>query len=181
MLHMSMGHTGARRLPGAPGLLRVRCSLDEGWLEVRHTLQRATRELAEPKTEQAKRRIAVDEDTVAILRAHRVASLEASLAQPKRRKGADYLFTTREGTPVHARNLLRSFHEALARAGLPRQPFHQLRHGFATLMLEAGEELANVSKVLGHSTYATSVDFYGHLTPTISRRAASRMRDILAG
>ena len=99
MLHMSMGHTGARRLPGAPGLLRVRCSLDEGWLEVRHTLQRATRELSEPKTEQAKRRIAVDEDTVAILRAHRVASLEASLAQPKRRKGADYLFTSREGTP----------------------------------------------------------------------------------
>ncbi|MBX3031064.1 MAG: tyrosine-type recombinase/integrase [Chloroflexi bacterium] len=66
-------------------------------------------------------------------------------------------------------------------AGLPRQSFHQLRHGYATLMLEAGEELANVSKVLGHSTFATSVDFYGHLTPTISRKAADRMRGILAG
>ena len=56
-----------------------------------------------------------------------------------------------------------------------------LRHGFATLMLESGEELANISKVLEHSTLATTADFYGHLTPGISRRAAERMRMVLTG
>jgi site-specific recombinase XerC len=57
----------------------------------------------------------------------------------------------------------------------------QLWYGFATLMLESGEDLANVSNVLGHSMLATTADFCGHLTPTTSRRAADRMRGILAG
>lgn len=48
-------------------------------------------------------------------------------------------------------------------------------------MLESGEELANISKVLGHSTLSTTADFYGHLTPGISRRAAERMKSLLAG
>jgi len=47
--------------------------------------------------------------------------------------------------------------------------------------LEHGEEIANVSKLLGHSSLSTTADFYGHLTPAISRRAADRMRTILAG
>jgi site-specific recombinase XerD len=64
---------------------------------------------------------------------------------------------------------------------MPRRTFHQLRHGFATLLLENGEELANILKALGHSTFTTTVDFYGHLTPGISRRAADRMGAILAG
>jgi integrase len=79
------------------------------------------------------------------------------------------------------RNLVRSYHATLERAGIPRQPFHQLRHACATLLLESGEELANISKLLGHSSLATTADFYGHLTPDISRRAANRMGAILAG
>lgn len=151
--------------------------LDHGWLEVRHTLVRGTRELAPPKTEQARRRIALDEDTLAMLRAHRIAQASSRVPEHDR----DFVFTTRDGQPLHARNVLRMYHEALARAGLPRRPFHQLRHGFATLLLESGEELANISKVLGHSTFTTTVDFYGHLTPEVSRRAADRMRKILSG
>ena len=38
------------------------------------------------------------------------------------------------------------FQEALARAGLPRQRFHDLRHAYATLMIEDGEELASFSR-----------------------------------
>jgi hypothetical protein len=49
------------------------------------------------------------------------------------------------------------------------------------VLLESGEELATIYKVLGHSLFATTVDFYGHLTPSISRRAADRMGTILAG
>jgi len=66
-------------------------------------------------------------------------------------------------------------------SGLPRQPFHQLRHAYATLLLEDGEELANISKMLGHADVSTTANLYAHLTPAITRRAADRMGTILAG
>ena len=78
-------------------------------------------------------------------------------------------------------NVLRAFHGALGSAGLPRQPFHHLRHAYVTFQLEGGEELAKVSKILGHADLGTTADLYAHLTPTIARRAADRMDAILAG
>jgi integrase len=64
--------------------------LEEGLLHVRHTLQVGTRALADPKTEQAKRTIALDDETVALLRAHKVNLLETRLAT--RRKDGGFLF-----------------------------------------------------------------------------------------
>jgi integrase len=65
-------------------------------------------------------------------------------------------------------------------AAAPHQRFHDLRHAFATLALEAGEDLAVVSRILGHSTLATSADVYAHLTPAMLDRAAERM-DVILG
>jgi site-specific recombinase XerD len=38
-------------------------------------------------------------------------------------------------------------------------------HAYATLMLEAGEDLAMVSRSLGHSNISTAADTYAHVTP----------------
>ena len=51
----------------------------------------------------------------------------------------------------------------------------------ARLLLESGEELANISKLLGHADLGTTADLYGHLTPKIARQASDRMGAILAG
>jgi len=69
--------------------------------------------------------------------------------------------------------------EDLDRAGLPRQRFHDLRHAYATLMLSDGEELAVISKSLGHSNISTTADAYAHLTPALLERSANRMDGIL--
>jgi integrase len=39
----------------------------------------------------------------------------------------------------------------IARLGLPHQRFHDLRHAFATLIIESGEDLGVVSRTLGHA------------------------------
>jgi integrase len=67
----------------------------------------------------------------------------------------------------------------LQRLGLPRQRFHDLRHAFATLMIEGGEDLGIVSRILGHADFATTADVYAHLTPAMLDRAAERMSEIL--
>ena len=90
-----------------------------------------------------------------------------------------FVFTTRDGSPLDSRNVTRDLQAALENLGLPRQRFHDLRHAYATLMIEAGEDLAVVSRSLGHSTISTTADVYAHLTPAIQKRAASRMDAIL--
>jgi hypothetical protein len=59
--------------------------------------------------------------------------------------------------------------------------FHDLRHAYATLMIEAGEDLAVVSRSLSHADLSTTADVYAHLTPAILERAAGRMDRILGG
>lgn len=70
--------------------------------------------------------------------------------------------------------------QPLAKAGLPRQRFHDLRHAYATLMLESGDELTVISKNLGHSNLSTTADVYSHLTRTMQKQSAARMDAILA-
>jgi hypothetical protein len=69
---------------------------------------------------------------------------------------------------------------ALAAAGLPRQRFHDLRHACATPRLEQGEELAVVSRILGHASITTTANVYGHLTDAMLGRAADRT-DVILG
>ena len=122
-------------------LLALRWSdvdLDAGTVTIRHTLQRRTRELAEPKTDRSRRTLHVGSSTVAVFREHRSR-------QPVRGRDG-YVFTSRDGTTLDSRNVTQELQAALGRLGLPRQRFHDLRHAYATLMLEDGEELAVVSR-----------------------------------
>ncbi len=56
-----------------------------------------------------------------------------------------------------------------------------MRHAFATLLLEAGEEVAVISKMLGHADYSTTVNIYSHLSTERSRIAAARIDGLLKG
>ena len=163
------------------GLTWRMVDLDAGQLVVAYTLQRGTRELAEPKTARSRRAVPLPRSVVDALRQHRVHQVEQRLAAGPRWQDRDLVFSTAMGSPLDGRNVGQAFHAVLEAAGLPSQPFHHLRHAYATLQLEGGEELANVSKVLGHSDLGTTADLYAHLTPAIARRAADRMETILAG
>ena len=77
------------------------------------------------------------------------------------------------------RGLDAAFVRAQGRAGVRRQRFHDMRHAFATLLLDAGEEVAVISKMLGHADYATTVDVYSHLSRERSRVAAARIDGLL--
>jgi integrase len=154
--------------------------LDGGRLTIRHTLRLGTRELAEPKTERARRTLRLGIDTLSALREHRRRQLEERLAAGRRWVDGDFVFATSIGTPLDSRNVTKAFQRTLARAGLAHQRFHDLRHACATLLLEHGEELGVVSRILGHSQIATTADVYAHLTPAMLERSAARTDEILA-
>ncbi len=133
-------------------------------MTVRYSLSRGTRTLAEPKTERSRRTLRIPGAVVDALREHRRRQLEERIAAGPRWVDEGYVFATHQGRSLMARNV---------------QGFHGLRHCYATLMLEDGEELAVVSRTLGHSQLATTADVYAHLNPAMLERTAARMDGVL--
>ena len=158
-------------LEAIPAILTVR----------RQKPQRGRGGMAEPKTERARRSLVIPRAVVDVLREQKRRQRLDRLAHPGPAWDADHVFTTARGTALDARNVLRSFQAAIEAAGLPHQRFHDLRHAYATLQLEAGEDLDTVSRILGHANLATTADVYAHLTRGRQQRAADRMDAVLRG
>ena len=79
------------------------------------------------------------------------------------------VFCTRAGTPIEPRNLVRrEFEPALARAGLRKVRFHDLRHTYTALLLAQGVNVKAIQAQLGHGSVQTTLDRYGHLLPESS-------------
>ena len=152
---------------------------ERGIVHVRHTLRRGDRAIAEPKTERAKRTLLLPDRVRAALRRQEVAQARDRLAAGAGWQDSGLIFTTPVGRPLDGVNVTHGFQAALARAGLPRQRFHDLRHAHATLLIEGGVELAIVSRALGHSDLSTTADVYGSWTRDMAGRVASRMDDVL--
>jgi integrase len=89
------------------------------------------------------------------------------------------IFTTRIGTPIHPRNLMRDFKKLLLAAGLPPIRFHDLRHSSASLLLSQGVPVIEVSRRLGHSRASITLDVYGHLIPGMQSQAAEMLDDLV--
>jgi len=60
----------------------------------------------------------------------------------------------------------RYFLPILERAGLRRIRFHDLRHTFGYLLIQAGASLPYVRDQMGHSSIQVTADVYGHLLPS---------------
>jgi len=64
---------------------------------------------------------------------------------------------------------------ALEKAGLKKIRFHDLRHTFATLLIQNGEPIAYVQEQLGHSSIKLTVDTYTYWMPGKNREAMDRL------
>jgi integrase len=63
----------------------------------------------------------------------------------------------------------------MAKAGVPRIRFHDLRHTAATLLIAQGVPIGVVSQMLGHTSAAFTQSVYVHVLPGMGRDAASVM------
>ena len=69
----------------------------------------------------------------------------------------------------------------LERAGLAKFRFHDLRHAFATQVLQNGGDIKAVSGMLGPFSAGFTLDTYAHITGAAQRQAAQTMGNVLAG
>jgi integrase len=83
--------------------------------------------------------------------------------------------------PLDPETFNRRFTRVLRQAGLPHMRVHDLRHTFATLMLELGESPKTVSTMLGHTSVAITLDTYSHISLELEQQAATRLHVALQG
>ncbi|XOV85709.1 MAG: tyrosine-type recombinase/integrase [bacterium] len=94
------------------------------------------------------------------------------------------VFPNLVGKPIsHANLLQRTFYPALRRAGLRKIRLHDLLHTFASLLIANGEDVARVSRLLGHSSPVVTLKVYSHQLPDDSYRegSADRLMDFVGG
>jgi integrase len=66
------------------------------------------------------------------------------------------------------------------RVGLPGLRLHDLRHAYATRLLEASVH-PKVSEALGHSSVSFTMDTYQHLMPIMQESAVKAIESALGG
>jgi hypothetical protein len=52
---------------------------------------------------------------------------------------------------------------------------HDLRHTYASLLIQQGESLVYIKEQLGHHSIQVTVDIYGHLVPGGNKAAVDRL------
>ena len=166
------------------GLTWDRVDLDAGAVTVDRSLQRyaGAFHLDEVKTRKSRRTLPLTPQVTAALRSHWARQAEERLRiGPEWRDEWNLVFTTEWGDPIRRSTVTHGVQDILAKAGLPRQRFHDLRHCAATLMLSQGVPLKVIQEVLGHATLQTTANIYAHVLPELQRDATDRVGAVLWG
>ncbi len=103
-------------------------------------------------------------EVVAAFRTQRVKQAEELLRSRGLVRDEGLIFPNTQGRHMNGNCLnWRHFKPALRRAGLPDAVrLYDLRHTFATLWIESGEDLTVLSRILGHTTIKLTADIYVH-------------------
>jgi integrase len=134
---------------------------------------RSVRAGGDTKTTKSRRRLALPQRCVDVLRRHRERL-------PRPPVSGDLVFATARGTPLDAHNVRRSFRRVVAAAGLDPREWtpRELRHSFVSLLSANGVRIEDISRLVGHSATGVTERVYRHQLHAVLDEGASVMDDI---
>jgi len=148
-------------------------NFDRGFVEVRQAAKTGN-EIGTTKTKSGKRDVPLHDSIIAQLREKRLASPHSG--------DDDFVFPARDGRPLCQSVLLKdALLPACAKAGVAPICWHDLRHYFASRLLETmQDDLWTVAQILGHKEISTTQTIYGHWLKNADRdrRIKSRIASI---
>jgi integrase len=75
--------------------------------------------------------------------------------------------------------LSRHFYPALKKATVKRIRFHDLRHTYASLLIEQGENIKYIQSQLGHARPVVTLSVYAHLMKPVDQESACRLENTI--
>ena len=90
-------------------------------------------------------------------------------------------FTTPEGNDISPTSIRYHFKKLVTEIGASSCRVHDLRHTFAVLSLQNGDDVKTVQTNLGHATAAFTLDVYGHVSERMKDESAARMQAYING
>lgn len=146
---------------------------DVDWFNSQIHIQRTFNKGAwyKPKTKTSNRKIDIGPIMMSELKKWHIACPPSEL---------DLLFPNEAGKPIDQKNILsRHYYPAIKKAGIKRVRFHDLRHTYASLLIEQGENVKYIQVQLGHSSPTVTLDVYAHLMKPVNQEAACKLEDTL--
>ena len=132
-----------------------------------------------PKTPKSQRIIPLTDELVKVLKSHKAKQNEERLFIGKEYHDENLVFCSEAGQRIWPRNFDRQYRSLLKQAGVDHKKFHTTRHTFASLLIEAGEDIRNVQELLGHAVLSTTSDIYSHVMEKTKRKAVEKMSGLL--
>ena len=184
---------------GALFLVAVTCGLRRGellglrWRDINLDRRRmfVTHQLAEQsedgprrldfatvKTDGSERVVPLPDEVVRVLTSHKDRQQFERQNALNLWQDRDLVFCTEFGGGLETTTLYRVWDRVRKAAGLTCR-LHDLRHTTVAILLNQGVSLFDISKILGHASYAFTANVYGHLLPE-SRHTADAMDAALA-
>ena len=111
-----------------------------------------------------------------VLRPQRRRQLEMRLkAGATWNNSDDLVFTDALGNHLKHDLIYRHLKRIFTQMGIPSLRFHDLRHSYAVLSIQAGDDIKTIQENLGHYSAAFTLDVYGHVTEQMKRDSSERM------
>jgi integrase len=162
------------------GLTWANVSFDSGTINVKQQLKKERKKggkyyFAPLKTDRT-RMLTASQFVMNLLRQQRRTQAEWRL----RAGGAwdndvNLVFTTGLGRHLVAVTVYNNLKTIVRSMGLDAVRFHDLRHTFALLSLENGDDIKTLQENLGHSNISTTLNVYGHVSERMKKDSAARM------
>lgn len=119
-----------------------------------------------------------------LLEKRKVQQMEEKLAagelwqgfQTLKDQEAALVFTNAIGEHLNIVTLYNNFKMIAAQIGAPEARIHDLRHTFAVISLQNGDDFKTVQDALGHATAAFTLDVYGHVSERMKEESAKRQQ-----
>lgn len=139
----------------------------------------ATYEILEPKTQKSIRNIPMNDLVKNVLIEQKGRQDREKAKYKDIYVDNDLVFARSDGRYLNQRKFMNKYHDFLKRYGIRDCRFHDLRHSFASLLLESGTDMKVTSELLGHSTISTSMDIYSHVYEGAKIRALGDLKNII--
>lgn len=163
--------------------------LDNRILEIRQALVRIDKKLLHKKkmkNESSKRKVKISKKLAGILKNYHLKRnkkrLKTGVKKNAKFQGEkkDFVFCRLNGKVFRPEHYNEKYNEYLDAAGLSQEyNIHTLRHTFGTMNLKNKVDLDIIKEMLGHSTIATTADFYLHPDVEEQEEAMDKMDDAI--